>query len=202
MAEDLTTYTEMDTNSRVTVTTTKAGMSFVSHKNSVYLYKNFGLNHFDKIDLSFSALIYSTSYDGAEYFVGFNNSVGADASVWQCDGITIVFFRSGTTYNIGLYTDTYDACAISADTDYYLTLTRAAGSDSITLRIYSDSARTNLLDTLTGSGLGTQKFKCFYPAANEYTGADNGHFSGYFENFVLNPPAMAGGAQIIGLSAW
>ena len=202
MAEDLTTYTEKDTYSQVAVTAARAEMSLVSHKYPTYLYKNFGLNHFDKIDLRFSGRIGSSSYDHAEYYIGITNSIAEDASGWS-DGIQIFFYRNGTTRAIGFYVESdYDAYVISTNTDYYLTLTRAAGGDSATLKIYSDSARTNLLATLTGSGLGTQKFDCFYPAANYYTGVDNGQFSGYFENFVLDPPAIAGGAQIIGLSAW
>lgn len=46
---------------------------------------------------------------------------------------------------------------ISIGTIYYCTISRTAGSGTVTLRIYSDAARTTLLSTLTETGFSTTK---------------------------------------------
>ncbi len=198
MAENLSLYTEVDPNSHISKTSSRVTLAGLTETESAYVYKNFGAAYFNKIDLIFSGRI-STGATG-QFDVGFSNEL-ADASGWwgfDYKEIRIVFQLGYIYLYCGTNSDYY---AISWDTDYYLTLSRSAGSDSATLKIYSDAARSNLLATLTASGLGTgTKYQYFY-AASSYNVSHSGHtISGYVENFLFPMPIGSGGAQIIGLS--
>lgn len=202
MAEDLTGYTEVDPAGYISKTSSRVTLAYLLSSVDAYLYHNFGVNYFDKIDLQFDGRVSSsTAYDG-ECYVGFANNVN-DSAGWS-QYISVDFRRNNSTgkYGVTLVTSGmgYDGYEISANTTYYFTLSRSAGSNTVTLKIYSDSARTALLDTLSADGVGTStKFQYFYPAASVNTGDSSDAFYGYFENFVLNSIAITGGAQIIGL---
>jgi hypothetical protein len=71
--------------------------------------------------------------------------------------------------------------AISTGTTYYCKLTRPDGGNTVTLRIYSNAARTTLLATLTESGFPTSlKWRYIYAMR----GSDSGEWqaSYYLEN--------------------
>jgi hypothetical protein len=200
MAEDLTTYTEVDSPGYLSKNSGRVTLEYLLSSVDVYLYKDFGANYFDKIDLQFSGRISSSSAYEGECSIGFANAVN-DVSGWT-DKITVRVFRNSVygTYWVYLTTDTaFNYYQINANTDYYFTLSRAAGSDTATLKIYSDAARTNLLGTLSATSVGTgTKFRYFYPAASCDYGDSSSYFYGYFENFLLNPVVSSGSGQIIG----
>ena len=205
MAEDLTGYTEVDPVGYISKTSSRVTLAYLLCSVDAYLYHDFGVNYFDKIDLQFAGRVSSsTAYNGM-CCVGFANNVN-DYAGWS-QYISVVFYRNNSTgkYGVTLVTSGMggDSYEISANTTYYFTLSRSAGSNTVTLKIYSDSARTALLDTLSAGGVGTStKFQYFYPAASFNTGDSSDAFYGYFENFVLNSIAITGGAQIIGLDVW
>lgn len=204
MAEDLTTYTQVGF---MTVTASRVTATFYADQNR-YLYKDFGTDHFDKIDLKFAGIASDTDpygYDGRMY-MGFTNVVG-DASGWGAGAsIKIRFMRSGPygegnyyleMHNGSEYYD-YDFCLISPGTVYYFTLTRAAGNGSATLKVYTDSTRTTLFDTLTISGLGTTKWRYFYAASGYNVNDGTVYVSGYYENFVFGG-SIPGQVRVIGM---
>lgn len=205
MTEDLTTYTLVGI---LGVTASKVSGNFYGDADR-YLYKDFGTDHFDKIDLKFAGSISDSDpygYAGRMY-MGFTNVVG-DASDWGAGAsIKIRFLRSGPygegnyyleMYNGPEYFD-YDFCLISPGTVYYFTLTRAAGSGGATLKIYTDAARTTLFDTLTISGLGTTKWRYFYAASGYYVNDGNVVAYGYYENYVFGG-SPAGQVRVIGMA--
>ena len=49
--EDFTTYTEVDPNSRITVSSTKVTWASVQRDEDAYVYKDKGVNYFDENDL-------------------------------------------------------------------------------------------------------------------------------------------------------
>lgn len=201
MTEDLTTYTEVDPNGRISKTASRVTLSYLTCVEDAYLYKDFGASYFDKIDLKFDGMISSTSGYSGECIAGFSNLVD-DANGWSSYHIKVCFYRNSSsgTYWVYILTATdYQAYQISANTTYYLTLTRDAGSNSATLKIYSDSARTTLLQSLSVTGVGaTSKFRYFFPAVSANTGESTSYFYGYYENFLLGGSPL-GQVRVIGM---
>lgn len=190
MTEDLTTYTEVnDPKSKLSTTASRVTLSLMDQFDRTYLYKDFGSSYFNNIRLMFTGRVSSGTNNNGSCDIGFANAVG-DASRWS--NYLSVEFHEGGVYLEG---NTYDYYSISADTTYYFTLERNAGSAS--LKIYSNSARTSLLDTLTCT-CNTGAWRYFYPAASYYTNDAFDQFSGYFENFDFQRMA-AGQVRVIGM---
>jgi hypothetical protein len=200
MAEDLTGYTEVDPNSHISKTSSRVTAADLDQDESAYLYKDFGANYFDGIDLKFAFHEISTSDAAFNIDVGFANTVNSN-DAWTSPLDIYINLYSGSI-SIGLYNgDDYDeSIDLNEDTTYYLWLTRAAGSDTATLKIYSDSGFTTLLDTLTLSGFGTTKWRYFYPITSYNNSTSNKNFDGYLEYFVFTSVSICRPrAQIIGM---
>lgn len=204
MSENLTGYVEVDPAGYISETSSRVTLEYMTGNVDAYLYKDFNASNFDKIGLQFAGRISSSSGYNGQCAVGFTNVLD-DGNNWY-PVLQIIFYRYSptSTYHIILYDgNDWDIYQIYANTTYYLTLSRAAGSDTATLKIYSDSSRTTLVTTLSVDGVGTStKFRYFYPAASINIGDGTDYFYGYFEEFVFNPVNAVGGAQIIGLSSW
>jgi FOG: PKD repeat len=155
--ETLTTYTEVDPNGRIAVTTTRATGTGLTRSEAAYLYKDKGVNHFNALDINF--VIKATELNGTSDILA---TLGLANSVYNMAGfgsneVSVIFHNDDTHRYIKLIRGTFtaqDKYICSVGTVYYCTLSRAAGNDTITLKIYSDAARTNLLDTLSVGGFG------------------------------------------------
>ena len=186
--EDLTTYTEVDVPGVLTVTSTKVTAANLDDDLTVYLYKDFGVDFFNGFDVDFEILIEATSGGLGRMFMGFANSV---ATWWNWANTAVgVTLRadSGTPNQIqmtrgrAVAQDTYDNA--QDDTIYYCSLKREANSDTVTLEIYSDSARLALVDTLNVAGFGAgTKYRYFYAANGPDSSAGGRDFDGYHQNF-------------------
>ena len=140
--------------------------------------------------------------------MGVSNVVD-DASGWNTtDTIQVSLERAGGygegAYWVSLsnpYHSSSDSHLISPGVTYYFTLSRLAGSDIAILGVFSDAARTTLVDTLTISGLGTKTWRYFYAAATYNDGTADYYATGFYQNFLFLTGA-GGGAQIIGLGVW
>lgn len=204
MTEDLTTYTLVGS---LGVTASKVSGNFYGDADR-YLYKDFGADHFDKIDLKFAGSISDSDPYGylGRMYMGFTNVVG-DASDWGKNRDIRVSFARYSGYGEGNYYITLEngygggvfSYRISTDTVYYLTLTRTFGSDSAALKIYSDAARTTLLTTLTITDLSTTKWRYFYAASGYYVNDGTVFASGYYENYVFGG-SPAGQHRFIGMA--
>lgn len=191
MTEDLTTYTEVnDPNSKLSTTASRVTLSLMDQVGRTYLYKDFGSSYFNNIRLMFTGRVSSGTNNNGSCDIGFANAVG-DVSGWS--NYLSVEFLEGVVYLVG---DTSEYYLISSDTTYYFTLERNAGSAS--LKIYSNSARTSLLDTLTCT-CNTGEWRYFYPAASYYTNDAFDQFSGYFEDFLFSR-SVGGQVRIIGMA--
>jgi len=204
--ENFTTYTEVDANGHLTVAAAKATALQVGRNEEVYLYKDFGANYFNALNINFEIYVASSSTPGAFSGMGISNGVSTFASFASTD-VAVMFYVSGTpTYNIILYRGAQvaqDAYVGSANTIYYCTLGRTAGSNTVTCKIYSDAARTNLLATLSVSGYGTStKWRYAYGFVNSHDQGSAYPFNGYTQNLDLAPTAagfypVIGGGHII-----
>lgn len=189
--EDFTTYTEVDTNAKLTVTSARATGVDVDRDEDVYLYKDFGAAYFNALNITFELLVNATSTPaGGSSPVGsiaITNTVN-DISAFATTDISAIIGEEGVGAKIwlqrgaGVASDVY---ICSLDTIYYCLLERASGNDTVTLKIYSDAARTTLLDTLTVIGYGTTTYRYLFGFVNWNNGQAGADFDGYVENLNL-----------------
>jgi hypothetical protein len=189
--EDLTTYTEVDPNAKLTVTATKVTAANLDRDEDAYLYKDFGANHFDGFNIEFEALINATSANTSRGHMGLTVNTVDDSSGWDTADIEVFLYDAAGVGRIYLYRGANVASDVyvgaSFDTIYYLRLSRAIASDNVYLYIYSDSARTTLVDTLTVAGYGTAKYRYFYAIASWNDAGAGLDFDGYYQNIDLLP---------------
>jgi len=186
--QDLTTYTEVDEYSVLTVTADKVTTVGVDNYGEEYVYKDFGVDYFDALYINFEFLIEAASQDSCWCGLGLSNVID-DYTAWADTDLRPMLNRSSAgVYLIGLwrgYMEANDEYTSSPDTLYYCTLLRSAGSDTATLKIYSDAGRTTLLDTLTVSGFGTAKWRYLYACCNRDLGLSLRRFYGYIQNLAI-----------------
>lgn len=181
MAEDLTSYTEVDPNSRITITSSRVTAASLTRNEDAYVYKSFGVGYFDLIQLNFSFLIGGLTDIDGWIGAGFSNNVN-DISGWS-EYLLIYLWASGSGVAVAqIFTEEADDTSsnLSLNTVYYATLARSG--DAVSLYIYSNAARTSLVDTLTCSISSSRVFRYFYPMSSD-NGGSTKIFSGYFENF-------------------
>lgn len=179
--ENLTTYTETDPNSKLTVTSTKVTAVDLDRDEDAHVYKNFGASYFDAIDVDFEIYIDSNTVSGALGSFGLANTVD-DCNNWSTY-VHVYGYRSGANYYIYLRIGgSSDNGSVSADTLYYCTLSRVAGNDTVNLYIYTDSSRQTLHDTLTQAGAGANKYQYFYAICSYNDGSTGADWDGYYQN--------------------
>lgn len=169
--EDFTTYTKVDPNFHIGLVGTNH-VDFNAYRNEdAYLYKDKGVNHFSgdfehKIDVK--AVSSSTAYGNPQVWALANlvdDYVGIDVA--NGDELCVLIYASSATvfqlYLRELYVGTEYTSAyyqVTAGTMYYLTIKRAG--TALTCKVYSDSARTILLATLSLTLHGTVSFRYVY----------------------------------------
>ncbi len=186
--EDFSTYTEVDGTGVLTVTSSKITGLNVDKDIDAYVYKDFTANHFNRLKVYFEVNIESGSDVGGIGYMGFSDTVGTKAA-WEATSLIAGMAKvGGPLYKVILIrgnsvaSDNYTG---SADTLYYCTIVRAAGSDSATLLVYDDAPRTNLLDTLAVAGYGANKWQYAYGFVNTNEAQAAENFSGYIQDLQL-----------------
>ncbi len=198
--EDFTGYTEVDPNNKITITSTKVDIANIDVSDVAYVYSDKTAGHFDgDFEFLFEQYQDSATTNGLAGFFVLANSVGtrfqqlaeSHLSVWFYDeagDLRVLLYEvdSGTPYNDGPTT------ADSIDTLYYYTFERdeAVGTfGTIYLRQYTDSGRTDLLNTLTVT-LHTSKkdFQYIYPFQNDGQWPGN-FYTAFVQNLDLQEAA-------------
>ncbi len=187
MIQDFTTYTEVDTGAKLTVTASRITAANMLRNEDCYVYKDFGASYFDGLKIYFEIYNSSTAADQGIGGLGLTQTTINDLNAWATPDIRISAYSvTPPTLNLARGATTTDTSIGLADnTLYYCTLSRAAGGDVVTLDIYSDASRTTLVDTLSVSGFGTNKFRYLYGMAS-HNSATNIRWDGYVQNLDLN----------------
>lgn len=186
--ENLTTYTQVDPFDYIATTTTRCTVSNMTRNVAAYCYCDKGADFFNALGIKFTICL--TGYTGTNpAYVPFAlaNVVGPRSAFGTTDMYVMFYRTSSVEYRLrlirGIYGDE-DYYVMTMNTIYYCTLERAAGADTVYLKIYSNPERTSLLDTLSVSGFGTTKWRYIY-AANSLDTTASGTFSGYTENIMV-----------------
>lgn len=148
-------FTEVDPNNIMTVEENKVSVNAPHQNTETYIYRDYGLNHFNALDVKFRLKEVSmNSVDSIFVPLVIGNAV--DDS-YHLAGYKIVLLMKSVYDSYRLYLYLMNGTSIiandygsySLNTNYYVRLERAAGSTTVTLKIYSDSTYTTLLDTLS-----------------------------------------------------
>lgn len=207
--EDLTTWLEADPNGRLTVISSKVtAASYQAADTGTRVSIDIGTNQINALDIDFTVYWSSVSGDapGPAVF-----SVVADLNDYYtsagADDINIVLYKRtvSPSYLLSMRRGTgdwgadEDSYGMSLFTAYYCTLSRSAGSSTINLYIYSNSARTVLVDTLSISLASASTKYRYFAICNSSGASDSDSFGYYVETVDLNgyAPVVVGGAAPI-----
>ena len=152
--ENYTTYTKVDPNGRFTLTTNKTAVSGMTRNEAAYVYDDKGIAHFcSTCEHKFDVIIISdVSFGQATTWAVSNALNDRQTQFNNSDECMLVFLQPAS--NIfrleNIEAGTLDQAGVSIGTQYYCTIERTSVT-AIELRIYSDSGRTTLIDTLTQS---------------------------------------------------
>ena len=192
VVEDFTTYTIKDDISNLTVTATKVTAVDVDRDKDVWLYYDYTAAHFDALEAYFTMYMSSVSTGDGSGATGFSNNI-YDLNDWVQTEVAAWWANWDISIKLVLgdfaVFDSYDAAL--ENTPYYPLMERAAGNTTVTLKIYDDANRTNLVDTLTVAGVGTGTFQYLFGFVNFNSGAGGNDFDGYFENLDVGEVAAA-----------
>ena len=191
--EDFTGYTEQDEDGKVTITATKVASDGADTREKLYyVYDDKTVGHFG--DYEHLATINAVGSTNIRLFAwwGVSNDI-SDVYGWQQASAD---FQTVYTYNVAedvIFLDDVNGSDtyLTSSGTYYITVERAGTTG--TCKIYSDFARTDLLDTLTLTVTNTT-FRYVYA----FAGYDNNQGSAatgatYTENLDLQeaPPSVA-----------
>lgn len=192
--EDFTEYTEVDSAGCITITATKINVvNCPTRYSENYIYKDFGANHF-KGDFIFKFTIYSN-----------NCSSGILPVLWIMSNIVDIPYNIRTTNadflalwlwdnKLWLYegvagAEYYDSYTTGGSPfTRYITLHRneSIGTyGTLYCYIYSDAARTILLDTLSITLHKKTDFRYLFPFSGYSLGSVGYFWTGYIENLNL-----------------
>ncbi len=195
MAENYTTYTEVDPNSRITITSaTRIDYAGIQRDEGAYVYTDKGANYYSG-DFEIQVDIHLTSGDtnSVTFALMLANLIDDAFYIQQNDdllGVQINRGASGTTIilreSVNGTTQTDTNSALTLDTTYYLTVARdeSVGTyGTLYCYIYSDSDRTSLVDTLILTLTAANDFRYLYGFASSNAGTTLAQ-TGYVENLT------------------
>lgn len=195
MAEDLSTYTEVDPNSHISATSSRMTGTTINRNETAYAYYDKGVDYFAALDIDFDFCITELSFNDIFGVIGVSNVLG-HIGEWGVNDVRVnAYYPSSARARIYIATSAGgDYMVLSVNTKYYCTLERAAGNATFNLKVYSDANRTTLLDTLTCNiSTASTKHRYIYGISSQYTN-NNYAASGYVENVVIN---AVGGQSVI-----
>lgn len=188
MTENLTTYTEVDPNSTITVSSSRVTVDGMRRNAYEYICKDFGAGYFNEIDISFAFYLASTSKAGCAANVALSNN---NEGKWLSPIVSFYIFRElPSVWEVYYQVGNNDAVLIdsgfSSDTVYYARMRRAASADKIYFYLYSDAYHNNLIASANDTIDAGWAFRYFYPVMSSNIGYGVAvDFDGYFEKFDL-----------------
>jgi len=196
--EDFSTYTVVDTDGGISVSSTRVTLTSVyTNNNDEYVYYDYGVNYFSG-DFTHYFTVNCAEYTAADYPIVYvlANEVDDRKALKDAayDHFCIYLWNSTTSpkfYLVEFYGDgtNYETTgAISVPFTYYLTIKRdeAVGSyGQLDCEIYSDAARTTGVDTLSLTLRAKLDFRYLYPFSSYSESNEVARWTGYVENLDI-----------------
>lgn len=149
--EDFTTYDEIDPNAHLAVTSGKINGVNVVKSEECYVKSDKGSEYFKNYRFLFKANLVGGGNDESVAICGVSNGSHTITEMKtnnECPHVELYKAAAVQRIYISDYeTDNSDFYSCSLDTDYYHTLSRL--NTTLTDKIYSDSERITLLDSLS-----------------------------------------------------
>jgi len=196
--EDFTTYTEVDPNSRYSITATTITVTGLTRNEDAYVYDDKGVDHFGA---SFEHLVdvKATSFtsSGIVHCWAVSNVVD-DASSWVVNysqAASVNWYGSGPRLYIRNFeSGNLDTANASLNTQYYLTISRS--NETLTCEIYTDSSRTveYLHDTITTGVPASRTYRYIFGANSHNSGNPDRLVSAVISNLDLQEGGGPSGA--------
>ena len=182
--EDYTTYTVVEENDPYSVVANAITVTNLSSGETSYIYKDFGAGNFGDVLLGIDFESIGTASSASSAFLytfGLSNAlndavaqfVNNDDSIW-----VFTFIGGGgqraiglTSWNGAQQTDNFLFAPNAWGVRHYQTFTRSG--NSATLKIYDDSGRTNLVDTISIGSITVDTFRYLYAANSQGDAAAN-----------------------------
>jgi len=201
--ENLTTYTEVDSGSDITVTAPSA--SFVAMPREVisYVYKDFGVGNFIDFDIDFEFQITAISSTGIAVVFSLSNTIGTfQDQLTANDGLIVVAYGNTSNFQIQIRdenTDNTDFYTYGGTSTPILYCTAKRNGSTFTLDVYSDSGRTALLDTLTITcETGAKRY--LYALASRDQGSGDS-ITGYVQNYEIQFSSSSSSSSSLSFSS-
>lgn len=214
--EDLTTFTEVDPNARITVTAAKSAWVNLQDNDVSYVYKDYTAGHFTGSFRHNSEAQMTSSHDGnASVTVwGLADDIGDFGALSAGNtknsfilvmvangGNTAPFFQlleqDVTAGGYGAAGTYYTGIDVVFNTPYYLQMYRDLGVGTygtLYAYVYSDSGRTTLVDTLTVTlHTSVKNFRYLYVTQTDT--ATSRYQTGFTQNFDLSASAPSSGRK-------
>ncbi len=174
----------------ISTTSTRATASQLEDGQYAICYQDYGAGAFNALEINFDIRLTSAVDLGDPDYVelysgilGFSNKhseydPGIDDPLVGFN----VEFDNGSRLNQYINLNEAQYYAISMNTTYYCKLLRAASGGTLTLKIYSDAARTTLLATKTASVSTSRSWRYIYAIRSSESSTADGYMSFWVEN--------------------
>ena len=197
VTEDLTTYTEVDEGSDLTVTSTKVDISTIQMNRLSYVRRDMGSVCIGDFDIDFTCRI-TTDLSGTSWrCLALSDTTSTSRTTMDSNNTGIAFdynrYFAGPQWRLRDEENSQsDVTAnFAAPQTRYMTVARTG--TALTAQIYTDSGRTTLEDTLSlTSGTDTYQYLYAFMNHNDDTFFPTNATSGFTENFELNSLCAGG----------
>lgn len=213
--QNFTLWVETDPNGRLTQTRTRSTFTNLQGSEDAWLTDDRGANFFSGnfthdftfritgfTDVSYGAQVISLTKvedEGRAIFDAAGDALWVQA--WRTGGGAFTLFL--TEINAGV--ETADSFVYALNTTYYCRWNRdetIGANGTLILEIYSDAAKTVLVDTLSVTLNAKHDFR-YIMCPQSYNIANGNNLSGWIENVNLNPLARPiSGVDVIGRMVW
>ena len=186
--EDLTTFTEVDPSSHWSQTAARNTGSGVTRAESSYVYKDYGSNFFTgNFNHNMTTELNSQINGSSTPMLGvwalcntYGDWAGMDTNAlkirWYTDATVYVLYMDKGSGNLNI------SSHLSLNTPYYLTISRSGSI--LTLNIYSDSARSVLVNSTSGN-VGTTAYRYLEVGYSRDSASGPSSITGYMENLDI-----------------
>ncbi|HLC17491.1 MAG TPA: LamG-like jellyroll fold domain-containing protein, partial [Thermodesulfobacteriota bacterium] len=202
--EDFTTYTEVDPNSHISKISGRTTFTLMHRNEDAYVYKDMGAAHFSE-DFTHEFTLHLSFIEGSSLNVVWmlSNNIddykGHQDNSYDFLNISTLYYSAGV-YRLKLservganeYTNS-PAVYLNEDTTYYIRVVRdeAVGTyGTLYFYIYSDAARTNLVNSGSVTLHALSDFRYIYAVNSYNSGNATYEISGYVEDSDFNETTL------------